>query len=282
MRVRHTFEQVRQYVAQHTWLVLLAILLGLGLGLSLLYFRAIFRFALVEAIVKQEVHLRSSWNTLRPLGFSYFFWVMGALVVVGTTFAGAAVAAFPYLRAAGTPSLAFSFLLVTLLVAVVLVGVTAALLITLTDDLVVPLMYVEHLRLPAAWSILCKSIRAEAGTFAAYVLLRFAISTLVGVAVLFFLFLALLGLFSSAILAGALVILVLRMLGLVWFWNPLTTLLALAGLGVLMGVLLILLTVVGMPGQVLLQDFGMRFVASRVPWLGRVWVLNTPPNTPKR
>jgi hypothetical protein len=47
--------------------------------------------------------------------------------------------------------------------------------------------------------------------------------------------------------------------------------LAALALVLLIGLLLLLLGVAGMPGQVLLQSFGMRFLASRVPALDALW-----------
>jgi hypothetical protein len=86
-----------------------------------------------------------------------------------------------------------------------------------------------------------------------------------GAAALFFLFPILVGLFSGAIITGVLVLLSLRLLGLTWAWNPLTTALASAALLLLIAVVLILLSVVGMPGQLLIQNLGIRFISARVP-----------------
>ncbi len=81
--------------------------------------------------------------------------------------------------------LLFSVMLVSVLGAVVVVGLIVALGITLTDDRVVPMMYAERLPLRAAWRKLWKSLRAEAGAFTVYVLLRFVVSVVVGGTVLF-------------------------------------------------------------------------------------------------
>lgn len=271
---RDALEQVRQYVGQHLWLVILATVLSLTLGLILLYLRSVFRFMLVDSLLKQEVFLGPAWADTQSLGRSYFFWLLGALVAVGTALAVVTVIAFPYLRAAspaGSRSWASSVALASLLAAVVLVGLLGALVITLTDDLVVPVMYAERLPLLAAWRKLWKNLRADTASFMVYVLLRFVVSVAVGAAVLFFLFPALLGFFSGAIIAGALVVLALHLVGVVWVWNPFTIILATLVLLLLTGFLLVLLSAVGMPGQVFIQDFGMRFIAPRVPSLERLW-----------
>jgi hypothetical protein len=152
----------------------------------------------------------------------------------------------------------------------VLVGLAVALVIVLTDDFAVPIMYAEQVRLAAAWRSLLPKLRAEPGPFAAYVLVRFAVAVGTSIAMLVLLFPVLLGLFSGAIVAGALFVLALHLLGFFWTWNPLTVALTTAGLFVLVGLVLVVLSVVGMPAQVLIQDFGIRFIASRVPTVAAV------------
>jgi hypothetical protein len=274
IRLSEGFAQVRQYVAQHFWLLILVTLLGLAVGLVLLYVRAVFRFVLVDCIIRREAHLRLAWTALRAQGRSYFLWLLSALVALGAAFSAITVVTYPYLRAtaaAGTHPLRLSLILVAILATVVLLGLFVAVAITLTDDLVVPVMYAGRASLPATWGKLWLTLRAEPRSFVAYLLLRFAVSVAVSVAVLFLLFPALVSVFSGAIITGALVILGLHLIGIAWVWNTFTIFLGMAALLVLSGVLLILLSVVGMPGQVLLQSFGMQFIASRFPSLEVLW-----------
>jgi hypothetical protein len=63
------------------------------------------------------------------------------------------------------------------------------------------------------------------------------------------------------------IILALRAVGLTWAWNPVTFVLGAFALSIFTGLLFALLSVVGMPGQVYLQDYGVKFIASRVPSL---------------
>ena len=52
-----------------------------------------------------------------------------------------------------------------------------------------------------------------------------------------------------------------------WAWNPVTIFLGALALCIFTGLLFALLSVVGMPGHVYLQNYGVRFIASRVPSL---------------
>jgi hypothetical protein len=261
---------LREYIVLHLWLTILTVTLGLSLTLVLLYLRAVLRFVLVDALVRQAVRLGAAWTETRPLGRSYFWWLLATLLLVGASLTSGAIAVIPHLRSlasAGTRSFLFWVTLTGLLLVDILVGLLLALLVTLTDNLVVPIMYAEGLTLLPAWRKLWQRLRAEVGGFAVFVLLRFALGVAVAAGAVLFLFPILLGLFSGAIITGVLVLLGLRLLGLAWAWNPLTTSLAFAALLLLIGAIFILLTVVGMPGQLLIQNFGIRFISARVPAL---------------
>jgi hypothetical protein len=270
VRLREVFGSLRQYVGQNLTVMILSVVLGVALGLIWLYLRCVFRFVLVDSILRQEVFARAAWRTLQPLGRSYFFWLLAILGAVGIVLSAVGALAFPFLRTAPrgeTRSLLPALFLIGGLAVVVLVGLVVGLFITLTDDLAIPLMYAEGASFPAVWRKLGKRMWAEPGLFGLYVLFRFALTVAMGVAMLFFLFPVLLGVFSSAIIAVALLTLGLRMVGVGWVWNPITIGLALISLTLFCGVLLIILSVVGMPGQVFFQNFGARFVASRFPAL---------------
>jgi hypothetical protein len=263
--------RIRLVIAQHLSLIVLAVVLTLGLVLGLIYARCVLRFVLIDAVIKQDVAVGAAWKSLKFYGRSYFLWLLGVVGAILAMVSGVTIVSFRYLsllREAGHPAWVASLLLVTELVAVVCIGLLVAILITLTDDLVAPLMYADRISLPAAWGIVWRILRRDPGTFLFYVVLRFAVSMGISIAVLFVLFPALMGLSSGALVTAALVILALRMIGLAWAWNPVTTFFGALALCILTGLLFALLSVIGMPGQVYLQNYGVRFIASRVPSLG--------------
>ncbi|HEV2492662.1 MAG TPA: hypothetical protein VG204_06270 [Terriglobia bacterium] len=273
--VRGAVESARQYASEHLWLVILATVFGLALALVLLYLRAVLRFVLVDAILNRTLEFGRSFQDARALGNSYFRWLLGMVAVIVVALAAGVVLAVRYLRAAAgtgeTTSLAFSIALVVALAAVILGSLLAVLLVTLTDDLVVPIMYAERLALAPAWRKLWAVISDDVGAFAVYMVLRFGVSLLVGALVLLILFPSVLSLLSGALIASTLIVVALGMVGLHWVWNPVTILLGALAVLLLTGTMVALLSVVGMPGQVLLQDFGIRFAASRFPALESAW-----------
>lgn len=269
--VRNAILGARQYASEHLWLVILATALGLALALVLLYLRAVLRFVLVDAIVSRTVKLSRSFHEVRALGDSYFAWLLGMVAVIVGALTLGVVLGIHYLRAAAGPggvtSFALAIALVGVLAVVIVASLLVVLLVTLTDDLIVPLMYAERLTLAPAWRKLWAVLRRDSRAFAIYVLLRFGVSLLIGVLLLLILFPSLLSLLSGALIAGTVVVVALGMVGLHWVWNPVTILLGALAVALLTGMMVALLSVVGMPGQVLLQDFGIHFAASRFPAL---------------
>jgi len=269
-RLPELLSRSRQFVEQHPALIFLVIVLTLALGICFLYLRSVFRFVLVDSLVKRGVTLRRAWSALRGLGESYFRWLAGTLVGLAATFSLAVIVALPGVQATsatGPEKLFARASLALILSLIVLLGLAVGLLIILTDDLVVPLMYADHLPLPSAWRKLWQKMRYDPTSFAVYILLRFLLSVGVSVAVLLFLVPLLVGLFSGAIILAAVVILALHWVGLTWVWSLPTIILALGALLMLLAVLVILLSTVGMPGQVFLQDYSLRFIAARSPSL---------------
>jgi hypothetical protein len=274
--VRGAVEGARQYASHHLSLVILATVFGVALGLTLLYLRSILRFVLVEAIVNRTVDFDRTWAEVRSLGNSYFLWLLGLVAVLVVALASGVIVAVRYLRVAaagpgGITSLGFSITVVAILAVGILGTLLTALVITLTDDLVVPIMYAERLTLLPAWRKLWSILRREVSAFAIYLVLRFGVSLLVGVLLLLFLFPTVLSLFSGALVVGAVIVAALGMVGLHWVWSPFTIVLGALAVLLLTGVMLVLVSVVGMPGQVLLQGFGIHFAASRFPTLESGW-----------
>jgi hypothetical protein len=262
------FSRVRLVMAQHLSLIILSIVATLGLFLGLIYVRCVLRFVLIEAVTKQDVELGSAWKRLRSYGRSYFLWLLGVMLILLVIFAGAGFVSYRYnvlLREAGRPEWLASALLIMDLTAVVCTGLLVALIITLTDDLVAPLMYARKISLPAAWDVVARLAWQDFGTFLLYVVTRFAVGMGISVAVLFFLFPALMGLSSGALVTAALAVLTMRLMGLAWVWNPFTIFLAVLALAIFTSLLFAMLSVVGMPGQVYLQNYGIEFIMSRVP-----------------
>ena len=269
IRFRIALDRFRGHISAHLGLVVAASVLGLGLALALLYFRSVLRFILVDSILKGgDGMLAAAFSDVRPLAHSYFLWLLGCLAAGAALLPVGVMVGMRYLRslvAARNGSLGLSIALVLVFASLIVGTLVVGVVITLTDDLAVPIMYAERLTVFPAWRKLAETLRAEPGAFAVYILIRFGVSMLIGVVLLLLLFPLLLSLFSGSLVVAVLIVLVTRAAGFVWVWNPVTVLLASAGLALLTVVQLVLLSLIGMPGQVFLQDYGMRFIAARFP-----------------
>ncbi|MGA2630825.1 MAG: hypothetical protein ABSG54_11500 [Terriglobia bacterium] len=266
-----TWLQVRLFLASHPLASLTTTLLAVALGIGLIYLRAMSRFILIASIVRGEVELRRAWQEVRPLAGTYFRWLLAALLLMGLALGSGILIALPLLQG-GEPRSAFAaIMLATLLALQVSLSVIMALAIALTDDLVNPIVYAERLSLPAAWRRFVGATRGDAGALLLYIFLRFVVSVAAGVAGILLLFPILVTVFSGAVIVAALVVVSLHLVGLDWIWTPGTTLLAAAAVLLLVGLLLAILGAAGMPLQVFLQSFGIRFVAPRVPAVGALW-----------
>jgi hypothetical protein len=262
--------RVRVYLAHHLWLVAVAGGVVLGAAILVLYLRASFRLLLVGSIVCRRMSLTPVWKQTTALRYSYFRWLLLTLASAGALITIVSLVAFPYLRTTAAAGLRSAFFWITLggvLTLDIVVGVALAVVILLTDDLAAPIMYAEGLTVLPAWKRLIAMFWREPWTFLSYLVLRIALSLALGVLVMFLVFSALLTLFSGAIITAAAFVLMLHAWHLQWIWNAATIALVAGGMAVFTSVVLLVLSLVSMPSQVFLQDFGMRFIAARLPSL---------------
>jgi len=114
--------RARLVMAEHASLIVLAVLFSVALVLSIVYIRCVFRFILVDAVIKQDVSVREAWKRMEPAGRTYFLWLLALVGVMLVFVCAAAIGSFRYLnfiREAGDPEWFFSVVLVMELVAVV-------------------------------------------------------------------------------------------------------------------------------------------------------------------
>ena len=277
--LQEALSQLKAHLASLPGFLYVSSFVAVSFVVAMIYVRATCRFALIETILVGEPRLRRGWQNRRRLARSYFLWLLAILALMAVMLGAGLLFALPRLRGEAGPgdrSLFDSIMLVGLLLGEVSVGLVAGVLITLTDDFAVPIMLAENHSLLAAWRKLATILRSEVPAFTVYFMVRLVVSVAIGVAALFLLFPALVALFSVAIIMGAGVVLTLQLAGLDWAWTPVTVAATALALSVLVGLLLVLLGVAGMPGQVLLQTFGMRFLSSRLASLNALW----PPPSP--
>jgi MFS family permease len=263
-------------------LVAAAVVAALAIGIILLYVSSVMRFVLFDSIIARECHIRWEWNHRLGPGWRYFVWKLGyilltmagivALVGIPLAFAFAAgwlkepKEHLPVLVLGGT---ILFFLLLSIVVA-------TAVILVLTKDFVVPQMALENVDASEGWRRLWPMIKAEKGTYAAYIgmkiVLAFLAAILIGIATL------ILGLIIAipSVGLGILAVFSGKTAGLTWNTN--TIVMAVVIGCVLLAIFLYLVSLIYVPAIVFFPAYSVHFFAGRYPRLSAV--LYPPPPVP--
>jgi hypothetical protein len=273
-----TFDRILPYLPWILWGV--AALVTLALVFS--FIESVFRFLLLDSVLRDRTEIRAGWRRWQEKGGSYFLWQLALrgvlLAALGVCVGGPVYYAwrtgmlqqaqryFGILLAGG---LAVFFLLVVILLA-------GALVTLLARDFVLPIMAIEDVGVLEGWRRFLPLLASEKGTFAGYVLMKIVLS--VGSAILFGFvnILLLLALLIPLGIAGAGILLVAAAANLAWNAYTISgaVLLGCAALGVI----LFAVGLAYVPGLVFFQAYPLQFLSGRLPALGAI--LNPPPEPP--
>ena len=253
-----------------------------ALGLLAIYISSVFRFIMLDAVLRDRPHLMEGWRRWQEPGSRYFLWQMGFLFV--SLLGLAVVVGGPVLLAYrgglfDKPDQHVGLLIGggVLLFFVVIGWVLVAMLIDVfAKDFLVPLMALENLGVFDAWRRLLPLLGGEKMSYAGYILMKIVLA--VGSAILFgiinlIVFLVLFvvfGLIGAALVFGG------WAAGLEWNFS---TILIAAGLGMLaLGALLYVVSIVSSPAVVFFQAYALHFLGARYPLLASQ--LDTPFGAP--
>jgi hypothetical protein len=247
--------------------IVAALVLGLVIGILLLYVSSRMRFVLFDSMLAGECRIRRFWAQRGDPAWRYFVWQLGlALVSILTLLIlvappvvlAALMGWFQNPRDHLLGLIVGGGLLVLLFLAVVF---TIVLIQVMTKDFVVPQMALEGLTAVDGWRRLRSLLRSEPWDYVGYlglkIVLAIAAAIVLGIISLVVLLLLLLpvgGFGAIAILGG-------RAAGL--SWNPLTVLLmVVVGAILLLGILFVV-SLISVPAIVFFPAYSIRFFASR-------------------
>ena len=251
--------------------ILAGVVVLLAFGLLAIFISSVFRFLLLDAVLRDRPQVRDGWRRWQGPGGNYFLWQLGFLFA--SLGALAAVVGLPLLVAwrAGlfekpgehaalliAGGLLLFFAVVGLVLAVMLID-------TFAKDFLVPLMALENLSVFDAWRRLLPLLAAEKMAYAGYILMKLVLS--VGAAILFGIInlIILLVLFVVLGVAGVALVFGGKAAGLEW---TLSTILIAVGLGMLaLGGLLYIISFVSSPAVVFFQSYALHFLGGRYPLL---------------
>ena len=264
--------------------IVAAVISALLLMVILIYVSSVFRFILLDSVLRERVRIREGWRRWQDPGGRFFLWQIGfatiTITLLGMVFglplfyawrAGMFKTPGEHVGALVLGGLLMFFVGGLLVVAGALVGV-------FTKDFVVPLMALEELNAMDAWRRLLPMLQSDKSSYAGYIgmkiVLAIAAGILFGILGLIVLIVVLIPLMIAGIVLGV----VATALGLTW--NPITIV-----LGVLVGAALLfclfwLMAMVSVPSVVFFQWYTLHFFGSRYARLGAVLAPPAPPAPP--
>ena len=269
------WQTIREYLPVIA--VLLVAVLAVGLIFS--YIESVFRFLMLDAVLRGRAEIRAGWSRWSEKGGGYFLWQLGLSLVLLA--AAAIVIGLPVLYAwhagwfAGSDQnfgklLLGGLVLFVLFIALALFG---ALAVVFTRDFVIPLVALENVTITDGWRRLLPMLRREKGAFFVYLLMKIVLG--LGSAIVFGIVdvMALLVLLIPLAILGVIVFIAAQAASLTWNLGTIAVAL-LAGVGVLAG-LFFLMGFIYVPGLVFFQAYPLYFFAGRFPALAAV--LSPPP-----
>src|SRR5215469_1204502 len=271
-------EVFRTFLHEHLLLIVCMVAFLIGVALLLVYLSCRFRFILFDSVLRADAQIGRGWRLYglqaqRYLGFLVLFmvilWVSLALVVGLPLWHAYKTGVF----GSSNPFPALLRIFLPLLLVVVLLVFVSAIVASLANDFIVPLLALEEFTLGDAWSALKRLVSAEPGAFAGYLgmklLLALGSGILVGVALVLA--------FVLLLIPGALIAVagyaVAKALG------PGVGLLLVA-IGIFVGVLVVitLFLLATAPVAVFFTAYAVYFFGGRYPRLGSLlWPEPMPP-----
>lgn len=259
------------------------VITGIALGLIFMYISSVMRFVLFDSIIAKECRIRDGWNRRQGPGWRYFLWkllylfaMLGCLVVlIGIPLAFAF--SMGWLQHPKENILPLVLGGVLLFLAVIIFVVALAVIFVFTKDFVIPQMALEDIGAIEGWQRLWPMIKAEMGSYAAYIGLKIALAIaagiVVGIATL------ILGLIIAIPTVGLSILAVVTGKSAGLTWNAYTITVAIIVGSVLLTAFLYLISLISVPIIVFFPAYSIYFFAARYRPLSAV-LYPLPPSSP--
>jgi hypothetical protein len=176
----YTVDQVKHFLVDYAVIIVPVFLLLVALGLLLMWVRARGKFVFMENVAYNRDAVTEPWKRLRPLANSFFRFelLLGVLMLLALAVAAMVgyVVALPDLRAGRMGAAGFAAIVIAALMvlgAAVVFGVVRA----MTEDFVMPLMYLRGVMVGPAWAELRRDVLpGNAGTVVVFYLMRIVLA----------------------------------------------------------------------------------------------------------
>ena len=187
-QVHHGLAMAHEYVlANLAWLVpvaSLAVLLILGLGVLMIWLSSCGKFMFLHCVAENRAQIEIPWNKYGGVAIRLFLFRL-MLTVAGLVLILPPVALIIILIVrmfqAGDASLPLVIGAVGLGLVVALLGVVLGLVTKMTNDFVVPILYLRGGGCRAAWGEFLQLLRAHPGSFVLYILVQILLAVVLGI-----------------------------------------------------------------------------------------------------
>ena len=247
--------------------ITILVITGIVLAVLMAYISSVMRFILFDSVLTRECRIRAGWNRRQEIGWKYFLWQLGLLLV---SFAGAVViigipAAFAYgMGWFQAPRLHLAQLIVGGLLVLslfVFFMIAVALAHVFTKDFVVPQMAFEGIGAVEAWRRLWPMIEAEFKGYALYIGMKIVLTIVAGIAI--GIVTVILGLIIAVPVVGLVIAAVVASKGAGMTWNVFTITAAVAAACILFVIFFFLVSLITVPAIVFFPAYSIYFFAAR-------------------
>jgi hypothetical protein len=248
-------------------LIAFLVVAGLVFVIVFAYVSSVMRFILFDSILAKECHIRQGWNRRHIIGWKYFWWQIGFMLVVLAALAvlvgiPAAIAyAIGWFRAPNEHILALVLGGIALFFVLLIFFVAAAVIQVLTKDFVVPQMALEGIGAVEGWRRLWPMIESEKNGYAVYVGMKIVLA--IGAGIVVGIVVLILGLIIAIPTVGLAILAAItgKTAGLTW--NVFTITAAIVVGSILLAVFLYVVALISVPVTVFFPAYSIYFFAPR-------------------
>jgi hypothetical protein len=269
-------------------LIVILVIIALMIAVAFIYLFCRFRFILFDSVLSTDPNIERGWSRYRRPAHRYLgFWLIYTFIAWGALFF---IVVLPLWRAykhgifqSDDFLAAFFRLLLPMMLGMMAFAVIGAIISSLANDFIVPMMALDDLPIGRAWAELKTAISSEPGSWAGYLGMKLLLSIAAGIITSIAGFvvglICLFVLLIPGIVIGILVAVVAKAMGTVGL--VLGILAAIIGIAALVALFLTIGLMAAAPTAVFFTAYSLYFFGGRYPKLGAMlWPEAPPPVSP--
>jgi hypothetical protein len=275
------------HLSDYIPLIIILAVIALAIAVAFVYLFCRFRFILLDSVLSTDANIERGWSRYGRQAHRYLaFWLIYTFITWSALFF---IVVLPLWRAykhgifqSDDFLAAFFRLLLPIVLGVMAFAVVGAIVSSLANDFIVPMMALDDLPIGRAWAELKTAISGEPGAWAGYLGMKLLLSIAAGIITSMAAFavglICLLVLLIPGIVIGIVVAVVAKAMGPVGL--VLGILAALIGIAALVALLFTIGLMATAPNAVFFAAYSLYFFGGRYPKLGAMLWPEPPPVLP--